>query len=172
LGDDLVKATDESVSADAALKRFAWRVAGPREFLINVVLNGIIAAIAYRRATTMTVAGIAPLLAYFGPMSFLLPLLTTFFGYFNGLVARRAGVGSPCTPEIRWKAVALRSGLVRGCACCPACILACLAVQAIWPGLQFSKWMGVALIGLVAGVLGYVLHGAAVCRSARLGRDG
>jgi hypothetical protein len=167
-----MKAADDATSTDARLKSFAWRVAGPREFLINVVLNGLIAAIAYHAATTVTVAGFAPVLAYLGPMSFVLPLLTTFFGYLNGLGARRAGVGPPCPPVIRWKAVALRSGFARGCLCCPTCILACVAVQAMAPDLQFSKWTGVALISLTSGVLGYVLHATAVCRSARLGRDG
>jgi len=165
-------ATDDLILANAKLKSFAWRVAGLREFIINVVLNGLIATIAYHKATSMSIAGTASLLAYFGPMSFFLPLITTFFGHLNGVGARRAGVGPPWPQETRWKATAIRSGLTLACLCCPLCILACLALHALTPNLQFSKWTGVALIGLVSGIVGYVLHGAAVCRSARIGRDG
>jgi hypothetical protein len=162
---------EDLIPANAKLKTFAWRVAGPREFVINVVLNGLIAAIAYHNAASMSIAGTASLLAYFGPMFFFLPLITTYCGHLNGVGARRAGVGAPWPQEARWKGTALRSGLAIACVCCPLCICVCLALQAVAPDLHFAKWAGVALIGLVAGIAGCALHGAAVCRSARIGGE-
>jgi hypothetical protein len=163
--------TDEKTNAALALCDFAWKVAGPREFLINFFLNAGIAWICYRKAEHLTIADNAPILAYLGPMFFLLPLLTTFFGYMNGILARQRGIGPPWPAKFEWKKTALRTGFVRGALLCPVCILFCLGFQQFLFAGQFSLLTGVMLIGVIAGVAGYVLHASAIQRSARLGFD-
>jgi hypothetical protein len=147
--------------------RHAWFVVAPREFVIVALINMPIFLFFYRKADAVSIAGPAPLLNYFGPMFFFLPLLTTFFGFMNGIFARRAGIGPALLQgKTSWKLVAVVAGILWGIVCCPICFVVCLKLQDTFPDLYFSLWSGMFIIGLVSGIAGYILHGLAICCAA------
>jgi len=159
---------EETSDAIWKLRDFAWKVAGPREFFINVILNAALAWICYWKADYVTIAGAAPILAYLGPMSFLLPLLTTFFGYMNGVIARRNGIGPPWPEGLAWKKRALLAGLLRGVLLCPISISLGLAFHHFLFDGKLPLFAGMTAIGLIAGIAGYLLHAWAIECAGRL----
>lgn len=151
------------------LRGFALRVAGPREFIITLVINTIVAVWVFHGARDVPLAGGFSLLTYFGPMSFLLPSLTTFFGIMNGVNQRRSGRVRPSWPAGgRWIPAAIISGLVCGCCICFGCVALFHLLDKLAPEIVMPKWVALGAIGLTAGVLGYILHSLAVVLSGRL----
>ena len=59
---------------------FIWKVALPREFAINAVVNGAIAYLLFWHRVDVPLTGWSGLASMLVPMSFLLPWLTSFFG--------------------------------------------------------------------------------------------
>ena len=157
----------KNVSSMKKLLWFAWFVVAPREFLIVAIINVPIFLFFYYKAESVTIAGSAPLLNYLGPMFFVLPLITTYFGFRNGILARRWGIG-PALPEgkIPRKMWAIIAGTIWGCLCCPLCIILGLKLQAAFPDLQFPMWAGAIIVGIVSGTAGYILHALAICFSS------
>ena len=156
----------------SSLRGFALRVAGPREFVITLVVNTIIAVWVFHGARVVPLVGGLSLLTYFGPMSFLLPAVTTFFGYFSGVMERRSGRVAPPWPDGgRWMGAAILAGLLRGCCFCLGGVAILYSLHALFPDMVMSKWMAIGTIGLTAGMLGYGLHAWAAVRSGRLMRN-
>jgi len=153
-----------------SLSELAWRVAGPRDALINFVINAPIAILVYWSVDQVPLVGHPSLLTICGPMSFLLPTITTCFGYLNGVGARKSGYLPPAWPgDTAWKRPALAWGLVSGLLSCASCVLVLSALGRAWPGFTLSKWEAVAAVGLLAAAMGYVFHSIAVSRTGKLG---
>lgn len=162
--------TSRTTAAFRPLRGYAWRVLGPREFAINVAINTPIAYLVYRHAERVPLVGWLSLLVVCGPMSFLLPLLTTFFGYMNGVLARsRRLAGEDWPPQTRWRREAWTAGLRAAALLGPACLLALAALDRLLPGVTLSPGAAVATVGLYGGILGWILHARAVLRAGRLG---
>ena len=153
-----------------SLRDLAWRVAGPRDALINFMINAPIAVLVYWSADRVPLAGPLSLLTICGPMSFLLPTITTFFGYLNGVGARKSGFLPPAWPaEMGWKRSALIWGIGSGLLSCASCFLVLQALGQAWPDFTLSKWEAVAAVGLLSAAMGYGFHSIAVSRTSTLG---
>jgi putative ABC transport system ATP-binding protein len=149
---------------------YAWRVLGPREFVINVLINTPIAYLVFHNAVRVPLVGWLSLLVVCGPMSFILPTLTTFFGYLNGVLARsRRLAGEPWPLQTRWVSKAWTRGLLTAAVIGPACLIGFAALDRLLPEVTFSKWGAIVLVGLYGGTLGYVLHARAAILAGRLG---
>ncbi|MCH5377236.1 MAG: ABC transporter ATP-binding protein [Planctomycetes bacterium] len=153
-----------------SLADYSWKVLGVREFAINIVINGAIAYLVYRHATRVPVTGWLSLLVICGPMSFILPLLTTFFGRMNGVTARRAGrAGRVWVPETRWISAAWKSAFLTACVVAPIACAAFYAFAIAAPGVTLSRESAIVFVALYSGVLAYFLHTYAAIRADRLG---
>jgi hypothetical protein len=155
--------------APRTLVGFALRVAGPREFVITAVVNTLIAVWVFHGATRVPLTEGFSLGTYFGFMSFLLPLASTFFGFYSGVNERRSGRLGPAWPAGgRWLGAALAVAV--GCAICVWGVGTglLLMLDRLLPAATVPLWAGIGIIGLIAGVLGYVLHAFAVVCSGRL----
>jgi hypothetical protein len=144
-------------------------VAGPREFVITGVINTLIAVWVFHGATRVPVTDGLSLGTYFGFMTFLLPLASTFFGFYSGVNERRSGRVEPAWPANgRWTGVAVAVAV--GCAICVWGVGMGLLrmLDQLLPAATVPLWAGIGSIGLVAGVLGYLLHGLAVVSAGRL----
>jgi drug/metabolite transporter (DMT)-like permease len=104
-------------------------------------------------------------------MSFLLCTLTTFFGWFNAVKERRAGVVEPAFIEgTKWAGQAWINGFTVGS---PALLIAVgltFGVNQFAPDVSVGFWTAVLGIGFGAGVLGYVLHSMAIERGGAIGQ--
>jgi hypothetical protein len=154
----------------ASLSELAWRVVGPRDALINVAINVPIALLVYWGVERLPLAGHPSLLTMCGPMSFILPTVTTYFGYMNGVIARRSGRIPPAwQPNTRWKLPATIWGLGSGIVSCATCTVSLLVLASAWPDFVLTKWQAVGSIGLLAAAMGYLFHSVAVARTRKLG---
>jgi len=86
---------NHSKKAPMTVKQFAWRVAGPRDFFINLVINATIPFWVFKGMDMVPLTGSHSVASVVLPMSLLLCTLTTFFGWFNAVKERRAGVVEP-----------------------------------------------------------------------------
>ena len=73
---------DHSKKSPMTVKEFAWRVAGPRDFFINLVVNATIPFWVFKGMDLVPLTGSHSVASVVLPMSFLLCTLTTFFGWF------------------------------------------------------------------------------------------
>ena len=154
------------------LHDFAYRVAGPRDAVINFAINAPIAVAVYYGLDSVPLVGVPSLLIICAPMCFLLPAITTCFGYWNGVVQRSTGRLPPAwSPVHRWARQAVLCGLMRGMVTCGMCTLSLVAVNWFWPGLVLPKWIAVAIVGILAAALGFQFHATAVTRTAKLGQQ-
>jgi hypothetical protein len=152
-----------------SLTKYAWKVLAPREFVIIVLINAPIAWFVYRHAERVPLVGWLSLLVICGPMSFILPALTTFFGYMNGVLARARGrAGSPWPAGARWRATAWRAGLCTAAVVGSCFIVSCILLDRVLPGVTLVKGLAVIVVALYAGILGFLLHARAVIRAGAL----
>ncbi len=168
--------TTETDSTDAgpppSLARFALLTAGPRDLIINAVINTPIAWFFYSAAESVRLAGDSSVMSMLIPMTLILSFLTTFFGYFAGIQRRKAGLATPAWREgTPWFKQALLWSAVWAAMAVTACVVVDWAVQTLAPELAMPGWAGVVLIGAYAGVLAYVLHARAVMAAARMGAE-
>jgi predicted RND superfamily exporter protein len=159
----------DPAKAPTTLPGFAWRVAGPREFLIVSVINIMVAVWVFHRPVELPLVA---LWSYFGPMSFILSTLTVFFGLMNGVNERRGGRVEPKWPAGgRWMGKAAIAGLVCGVCMWLVCFVTFQVLGRVLPSVVVPKWWAIFAIGLTAGILGYLLHSLAVICSGLLHRD-
>lgn len=150
--------------------RFAYWIGGPIDFVVNGLVNVMVAQILFGCVQEVPLTGRHSALLVTGPMLFIMPLATTVFGFQNGMIQRRLGdYGSPWVPGTRWLGPAIRVGLLR------ALILGGLGcfTLLLWNSLSggdyhLSRNTYVWLHGLLAGSLGYVLHARAILLAGRL----
>lgn len=156
-------------SPSRSLADYSWKVLGVREFVISVVINALIAYFVYRSAVRVPITGWLSLLVICGPMSFILPLLTTYFGYMNGVIARSAGrAGQVWAPGTRWKGKALKAALLTACAVAPCAFATFYAFDLLLPGLTLSRASAVVFVAAYGGALGYFLHARAAIQADQL----
>ncbi len=161
---------NETVSAPKppTIREFAFRVAGPRDFLINLVVNGTIAWLVYGGRETVPLIGWHSIWVMLLPMALLESTLTTFFGYLAGALKRKAGaITPPLAPEVPWLNVAIRAGLRWGCGAAGVCIVVMLLLAVTGADVQLPPWIVIGGIGLFSGCLAYVLHTRAVLQAAK-----
>jgi len=152
------------------VKQFAWRVAGPRDFVINLVVNSTIPFWLFRGHDAVPLTGWHSVAAVVLPMSFLLGTLTTFFGWFNAIKERRAGlVVPPVVPGTPWAGRAWRAGLAVGLPALAIATAAVLLAARLAPEATVGFWPAVLGIGFLSGVAGLVLHARAVERGGAVG---
>lgn len=162
---------DHSKKSLMTVKEFAWRVAGPRDFFINLVVNATIPFWVFKGMDLVPLTGSHSVASVVLPMSFLLCTLTTFFGWFNAVKERRAGVVEPAFIEgTKWAGQAWINGFTVGS---PALLIAVgltFGVNQFAPDVSVGFWTAVLGIGFGAGVLGYVLHSMAIERGGAIGQ--
>ena len=162
---------DRSKKGPMTIKKFAWRVAGPRDSFINFVINATISFWVFKGMDMVPLTGSHSVASVVLPMSFLLCTLTTFFGWFNAVKERRTGAVGPAFKEgTKWAGQAWLNGLAVGL---PAFLIALgitFGVDQLAPDTSVGFWKAVLGIGSGAAVLGYVLHSMAIERGGDVGR--
>jgi len=162
---------NHSKKAPMTVKQFAWRVAGPRDFFINLVINATIPFWVFKGMDLVPLTGSHSVASVVLPMSLLLCTLTTFFGWFNAVKERRAGVVEPALVEgTKWASKAWVNGFTVGV---PAFLIAgglTFGANQLAPDASVGFWTAVLGIGFGAGVLGYVLHSMAIERGGAIGQ--
>jgi hypothetical protein len=152
------------------LPQFAYLVAGPRDFVVNVAINMSIAWWLYRHEATTPWVGEPSVASMIVPMCFFLTVGTTFFGFLNGTVQRKKGLVTPAlAPGVRWIRWAALTALAYGLFAAAVSAFVLWAVHVSWPDIVMPRRMAVVGIGLLAGVMAYLLHSHAVLKTARLG---
>lgn len=160
-----MKTNEKTERAPLSVREFAWRIAGTRDFVINLIVNTTIAFWVFRRHDSVPLTGGHSVAAVVLPMSFLLCTLTTFFGWFNAIKERRMGtVVPPIAKGIRWSGRAWRDGLAVGVRGLAVAMGVTFLVNRLIPGATISFWIAVSGIGLCAAVAGFLLHSRAVER--------
>ncbi len=144
------------------LQQYAWRIAGPRDCAINVLINGPIAWWLFGRWDVVPLGSAFVMLI---PMVFLEATLTTYFGLLSGRAFRRrtaapprAGIRPP--PPVRGALVCGVVGLLACLACDGAVRYACAA--AVLPG-----WAMAAAITAPPTTMAFALHTRAVLVAGR-----
>lgn len=162
---------DHSKKNPMTVKEFAWRVAGPRDFFINLVVNATIPFWVFKGMDLVPLTGSHSVASVVLPMSFLLCTLTTFFGWFNAVKERRAGVVEPALVEgTKWAGQAWINGFSVGLPAFLIVLGITFGVDQYAPDASVGFWAAVLGIGFGAGVLGYVLHSMAIVRGGAIGR--
>lgn len=168
--DDDRTRTAQAASAPLPVDRFAWRVAAPLDFVINLAINGGIAAWLFRGSPRVPLTSGLSVASMVVPMSFLLCAITTLFGWWNAVRERRSGrVTPPLPPGVPWLGRAMVDALAAGSAAVAVTWLATVLAGATVPQATVSPGMATAGVGLLAGLLGYGFHGRAVTRGGRIG---
>ncbi len=153
-----------------SIRDFAWRVAGPRDFIINFIINTTIPFWIFQGLDAVPVTGKHSVASILLPMSLLLGTLTTFFGCFNAIKERRAGtVLPPFVAGTPWAGRAWLSGLATGGLALAVTVTVTFLVSRLAPELTVSYWTAVLGIGFTAGLAGFVLHSVAVERGGTIG---
>ncbi len=153
-------------SARDHLRRFAFRVAGPRDFAINLAINGTIAWWVFGGRTAIPLTGSESIFVMLLPMAFIESTLTTFFGLLDRTVELRK-LDSTLEPTRRWNwfVAAASHSLLWGIIGLMLAFVVRFALQRAVPAVVLSPRTVVFVIGLSSGVLAYVMHVRAVVRS-------
>lgn len=152
-----------------ALQRFLWKIALPREFAINLVINTTIAFLVFRGRNNIGLLGWGGIASMLIPMSILLPFFTSFFGVFAGRIARLGNSELPPLDHQKpWIGFAvltsLRNSIVVMCA--NAAVL--YGLDYGMPGIEMV-WAWVVLgIGVGSALFACFLHGVSIRESMRL----
>ena len=162
---------DRSKKGPMTIKKFAWRVAGPRDSFINFVINATISFWVFKGMDMVPLTGSHSVASVVLPMSFLLCTLTTFFGWFNAVKERRTGAVGPAFIEgTKWAGQAWLHGLAVGSPAFLITLGITFGVDQFAPDMSVGFWKAVLGIGSGAAVLGYVLHSMAIERGGDVGR--
>lgn len=152
-----------------SLRKFAYRVAGPREFFIAGAINAGIAWLLFGGRSEVPLTGTHGVMAMGVPMSFLLPALSGFFGMLAAVRLRKLGQVEPSLPaDTRWLTWSLRRATLWSFVCGIAALLlawglAKLPSQPTWDGSSV-----VAGLFLVSGIFAAIVHTRAVLATQRL----
>ena len=159
---------EQAVSAPRTLVQFAYQVAGPRESVINFIINTTIAWVLFRGQEAVPLVGGRSILMMLAPMMFLMSSLTTFFGYFNGVQARRSGaVTPPLDGNVAWRPPAIRSGLRCGAGALGICLALVLPLDGALGGPVLPGWVVILGLGRWSAVASYFLHARGAGRAGR-----
>lgn len=156
---------------DRDLQRYAYRIAGPRDFAVNMVVNGACAWWIFGNQPTIPLTGDESIFKLLLPIAFLEATLTTLFGMLIGTRQRCKQNPSlvPLAPG-PWLRTVIPESLVWGV----AWLLFALGIRhwlsSAYPDTVLSLSEVVIIIGAFSGVLAYILHTRAVLRSSALFR--
>jgi len=151
------------------LARYALTVAGPRDFLINLVINTIVPWWVLRGMDATPLVGNPSALTLLAPMCFLLFSVNTFFGFHNGVRHRRAGRAQlPVEPATRWLPLALRIALVYGATALVAATALILTLAWRFPDARLPSPSYIVLQGTLAACLAYAVQVNGVLQTRRL----
>ncbi|HEX4145904.1 MAG TPA: hypothetical protein VHY91_20545 [Pirellulales bacterium] len=163
----IIKTSD--VSPDPQLQRFALCVAGPRDFVINLLINGTIAWWLFSGAAEIPVAGAGSIFEMLLPMAAIESTATSFTGLLNGTSKlRKRALVQAAFPRRTWLVRALRYSLLQGVFGFLASLIAMFVVRLTIPTVTLSPATVTIVIGLIAGTLGYVVHSRGMLKSASL----
>lgn len=155
------------------LRRFAYFVAGPRDFVINLVINGVIAWWIFGGGDLVPLSGANSIFKMLLPMSAIESTLTSFFGLLNGIqeLKRIAANGSSHAGRGRWFATAVIYSLINGAIGLLVVVGLSIAANRFAPDGAIAARYVPAVVGVLSGLLAYVLHSQAVIRSETLVPD-
>ena len=151
-----------------SLLRYGLTVAGPRDAVINVLINGPICWSLLRSVEAVPLLGPLSVEGFMGPMFFLLFSLATFFGVLNGVLERRSGrSGPPLDPKTAWMGKAAGWAVLYGSAALGLFLIAIHVLHRVWPDMTITGWTLIFLQTSLSAVLGYLvqLNGVLKCAS-------
>lgn len=152
-----------------SVPRYAFFMAGPCDFVINVAINTVIPWYVFGESEQVALYGHHSLVTMLLAITFCCATLTTVSGYFNCVRERKAGkVVPPVDATLPWAARAWRTGLTRG--------IVALAIASLIAALGYATLVNstiptsyaIAIAGLYAGTLGYWLHAWAIVSAGSL----
>ena len=152
-----------------SLLRYGLTVAGPRDAVINILINGPICWSLLRSAPTVPWLGPLSVESFMGPMFFLLFSLATFFGVLNGVLQRRSGrSGPPFAPAQAWVVKAAGWAALYGVTALILFLTAIHLINYAWPDTTLSGWSLIVLQTSLSAVLGYFVQLNGVLKSGSL----
>jgi len=154
------------------LDDFMLRVAMPREFAINFIVNGGIAAFLFWNRSEVPLTGLDGLSAMLMPMSFLLPWLTSFFGVASyawtpsvHVEDANQGDGPSSTKPWQWGRLALRLAFLHAFAVMVAMYLILRAFSIVGSTPVLSGATSVLGIALGSGLVACILHRRSILKA-------
>lgn len=150
---------------------YAFFMAGPCDFAINVAINTLIPWWVFGEAERTPLYGPHSLFYVMLAITFFCATLTTVSGYFNCVRERKAGrVVPPVDATLPWGKAAWSTGLKRGVV---ALAIGIALAMALYPSLKDATvptTIAIWTAGLYAGTLGYWLHAWAIITAGSLNR--
>jgi H+/Cl- antiporter ClcA len=133
------------------------------------VINGVIAWFVFRGEQSVLLAGSDTIFKMLLPMSFIESTLTSFFGVLGGTHEIRTHSTQPC--PIRWRrwfVLAVGFSLLQGLAGYSLFAAAMFVCRWMELNVSIPGYLVAPLVGLISGVLAYLMHSHAVIRSVRI----
>ena len=157
------------------IEQYAWRIAGPRDFVANLVINTLVPWWVFREydLVPLFVSGDEQESAarIFVPMMAVMTGLTSFGAHAAGIVQRRRGkISPPWIAGSPWFTSAARCGLTRGLFAMTVALALAYLVKQFDPDARVSYWTANLGLGLSSAVVAYFMHASAMVRSGMLGR--
>lgn len=146
------------MSIPQPIASFAYRISGPIDAAINLVLNTVIPWYFLRGTTSVPLLGLPSFYAFVGPMVFCALFFPSWMGYVNGL---RLTAGAP----------SYRQGIARALAIAvigSALLAILMYLMHQWlPELRISTLTTILITSLGSTILGYWLQVAGVFAAYR-----
>jgi len=153
------------------IEQYAWRIAGPRDFVANLVINTLVPWWVFREYEWVPLFGEPSAARIFVPMMAVMTGLTSFGAHAAGIVQRRRGkVSPPWIAGSPWFASAARCGLTRGLVAMAVALALAYSVKQFDPDARVSYWTANLGLGLSSAVVAYFMHASAMVRSGMMGR--
>jgi hypothetical protein len=151
---------------DPELRRFAWRIAGPRDFAINFAVNGLIAWWVFGSSDPVPLAGTESIFKMLLPMSALESAITSYFGLMNGDRLLRQKEKS--RREFRLTSRVAGYCLIQAACGFGAFVLAMFAARQWLPDATVGGREVPLIVGTLSGILAFALHSRAVLKAETL----
>ncbi len=150
-----------NINDGAEMTDYAYLVADPRDFLINLAINTSMPWLALRGVDYVGWLGNPSVLTLYTPMAFLLVFFVSFFGFFNGVTAGRL------SPEMlilkfkvnnRWIKPALKTALTYAFLSLLFFTFMIFVFNWLEPEASFPKIPLIVFQGLLGGFLAYFIQ--------------
>ncbi len=140
------------------IKNFAYWVAGPRDFLINLAINSFMPWWTLKQVSSVVWLGNPSIMSLFAPMAFLLVSMTTFFGLFNGLTkgtVNKEVLIDRFQKNTAWLKPVLIKSLIYGLVSLIIFIVIIMLCNYFSPNSQFPKNPVIVFQGIFAAFFAY-----------------